>query len=129
MSQENFKSWSGKTILLVDDDELCGILLFEIFNPYKINFVYIADGYKAVEYCQKNKNIDLVLMDIKLHNIDGFQVTKLIKNLNPQLPVIFFTAYLLSEIKEKCFESGCDEIISKPFNMDELFSKIDYFFK
>jgi CheY-like chemotaxis protein len=129
MSEQKYKSWSGKTILLVDDDDVCGILLSEILISYDINLIHIKDSSKALHYCCENKNIDLVLMDIMLPVMNGYKATMLIKKLFPTLPVVAFTVCIMPEEKKKCFEAGCDDIIPKPFKIDDFLSKIDTFLK
>ena len=72
-----------------------------------------------------NDNIKIVLMDIRLPDIDGFEATKKIKKLKPNLPIIAQTAYAMYNDKEMCLQNGCDDYISKPLNKSVLFEKIN----
>jgi CheY-like chemotaxis protein len=79
---------------------------------------------EAVEICKKKPDINLVLMDVKMPVMDGYEATKLIKEINPELPVIAVTAYGLSGDKEKALAAGCDDYIAKPFEPDDLIEKL-----
>ena len=96
---------------------------------YQANFVYLRDGYKAINYCMENKDIDVILMDIKLHDIDGCKATKIIKKFLPKLPIVAFTAGLMPEEREECFKAGCDDLIPKPFSEEEFFNTLDKYLK
>ena len=71
------------------------------------------------------QDIDLVLMDIQLPEMSGYDATRLIKGIRKELPIIAQTANAMAEDKEKCLEVGCVDYISKPININILFSKID----
>jgi len=73
----------------------------------------------------KNPDISLVLMDIRLPDISGLDVTKKMKEARPTLPIIAQTAYALKSDKKKSLEAGCDDYISKPINYQELLRIID----
>ena len=75
---------------------------------------------RRFDLCNKNKSIDLVLMDLKMPVMDGFEATKIIKELRPDLPVIAQTAYARDTDKNRALECGCSDFISKPFTKDAL---------
>ena len=77
--------------------------------------------------CKSNDNIDLILMDIKLPNMNGYEVTKKIKEFRNEIPIIAQTAYAMQDEREKCLKAGCDDYISKPIDIDKLFSMINKF--
>ena len=82
-------------------------------------------GIEAIERIEADKQIDLVLMDIKMPDLNGFEATKRIKNLRSNLPVIAQTAYAMSTDEESCLKAGCGDYISKPLRIDLLLGKID----
>ena len=87
------------------------------------------NGYKALDLCRDNSDIDLILMDIRMPGINGYEVTNQIRQFNKEVIIIAQTAFALSGDKEKAFDSGCNDYISKPINQAELFDKINKFFK
>jgi len=112
--------WPGKTILVVED-ESSHFKYIEALLLNRVNMMWVQNGLEAVEACQKNK-IDLVLMDVKLPKIDGFEATRRIKEIKPDLPIIAVTAYAMEADKNESIQAGCNNYISKPFKMEELFS-------
>lgn len=91
--------------------------------PTHVNLLYAKDGEEAVEMVKTKSDISLVLMDIKMPNMDGYTATRIIKNLQPKLPVIAQTAYAMSEDKQKSLEAGFDDYVSKPI-VQEKFIKV-----
>jgi len=85
--------------------------------------LYAENGLQALEICQTDTEIDLVLMDIKMPIMDGHQAAILIKQLRPELPIIAQTAFALEKEKE-VFISDFDDYISKPINGDELINML-----
>jgi CheY-like chemotaxis protein len=79
-----------------------------------------VNGAEAVIACKTNPAIDLVIMDIKMPVMDGFEATRLIKQKQPDLPVIIQTAYSRESDMERAFQCGCDGYVSKPIVIDQL---------
>ncbi len=80
---------------------------------------------EAVEMVKSNNQIDLVLMDIRMPELNGYDATKQIKSFKKSLPVLSITAYAMSEDELKSVEAGCDEYISKPVKPTQLLDIID----
>ena len=121
-------NWEGKNILLVEDEYVNYLLIENYLTPHNVNIIGAADGISAVEICRKSPDkIDLVLMDIKIPGINGYEATKEIKKLNKDIPVIAQTAYAMIEEMEKCQEAGCDDYIAKPYDRDKLLAKVNKF--
>jgi PAS domain S-box-containing protein len=119
--------WSSK-VILVAEDELVNYKFFEeIFEGTKVNLIWAVNGQEAVEHCMVNETIDLVLMDIKMPVLNGYDATEKIKKIRPNLPVIAQTAYALIGDESKAFNAGCDDYIHKPIDIDELMKKIANF--
>jgi two-component system, cell cycle response regulator DivK len=117
-------SWKEKTILVVEDEEYVRKFLERILLATQANLLYAPDGLAAVEMSKKEARIDVILMDMKLPELNGFEAVKRIKNNNKNLQIIAQTAYAMSGDKEKCFDAGCDDYISKPINPENLLEKI-----
>ena len=117
------------TILIAEDEEMnylyLEILISKIFN-LNCNILHAIDGVEAVELCRKRTDVDLVLMDINMPNMNGFEATKKIREFRPNLPVIAQTAFSSTEDKEKAFSAGCNDFISKPIDKKELKTMVDY---
>jgi signal transduction histidine kinase/CheY-like chemotaxis protein len=118
-------NWLGKRVLIVEDDEMSFVYLKEILRSSQIEILHAKNGRIAVELTEANPNIDLVLMDIKLPELDGYEATKKIKLIRPAIPVIAQTAYAMADDQQKILQAGCDDYISKPINRRKLLQTID----
>jgi two-component system, cell cycle response regulator DivK len=112
--------WKTKTILVVEDQEINFYYISETLADTGVNFIYADNGLSALKLFQENTNIDLVLMDVKMPILSGYEATKQMKKIRPEVPVIAQTAYSLSGEKRKSMEAGCDDYLSKPISPDEL---------
>ena len=117
-------NWENKVILIAEDDSSNYLLLEKALTKTKAKLIHAKDGKEALEIVKLNENIDVILMDIRMPNMDGIEATQLIKHYNPGVPIIVQTAFTMSSEKEKSFKAGCDDYISKPINMKELFATI-----
>ncbi|NOU17533.1 MAG: PAS domain S-box protein [Bacteroidales bacterium] len=114
------------TILVAEDEEVNYLYietLFEINAP-NIKVLHATNGQEAVEICKNNLEIDLVLMDIKMPVMNGYEATKQIKIIRPNLPIIAQTAYSTEGDKNISISAGCDDFISKPINGKKIFPLI-----
>ncbi len=118
----NFK-FSGKTILVVEDDMYNIEYLKEILSDTGLIIKYTVFGKNAVEIA-KNELIDIILMDVRLPDMNGYQATRLIRKHKPHIKIIAQTAYASSDEKHKAIEAGCNNYISKPTNKNELLTMI-----
>ena len=116
--------WDEKTILVAEDEELNYKVIETALRRTQVNIIRAKDGRQAIEFCQAFNKIDLVLMDIQMPEINGFDATRMIKKFRQDLPIIAQTAYALSGEKEKCIEAGCDDYLAKPLIIDDLLSKM-----
>jgi len=117
-------SWPNKAILLVEDENTNYLLFKAILEVTNAKIHWLSDGREVVALC-KNQRIDLVLMDIQLPGMNGLDATRDFKKNNSIIPVIAQTAFASAGEKEKCLEAGCDDYISKPFDIAELLQMID----
>ncbi len=115
------------TILIVEDEESNFLFIKEIFKHAQIDYIFAENGKEAVEICKKHNNISLVLMDLKMPEMNGYEATRLIKEFKPELQIIAQTAFALEDEKIKVLQSGFDGYISKPFKKDQLLEIISEF--
>ncbi|MCE1201776.1 MAG: ATP-binding protein [Bacteroidia bacterium] len=117
--------WSDYTFLVVEDERSNYNLLSIMLRPSKARLIWAKDGNEGIAMFDEHKNeIDLVLMDIRLPGINGYEVTRHIKQIRPELPVIAQTAYAMEIEIIKARESGCDDYITKPLDRRLLLDMI-----
>lgn len=123
--QEN----THKYTILIAEDEAINFLFLEILLKKQIDLgcviIHAKNGAEAVEICKKNDDINLVLMDLKMPVMDGFEAVKLIKEIRPKLPIVAQTAFSSIEDKEKVFAAGFNDFLSKPINKEALLDVIN----
>jgi PAS domain S-box-containing protein len=108
--------------ILVAEDEDSNFAVLELLLKRKLNANVhrAANGQLAVNFCQENTGLHLVIMDVKMPVMDGFEATRLIKTIRPDLPVLGLTAYGQSGDERKVRDAGCDAYLAKPFKSAEL---------
>jgi DNA-binding response OmpR family regulator len=117
-----------KRILLVEDDEALRFIVKDNLEQHGYIVDVAEDGAIALELFAKS-NFDLILLDVMLPKIDGFQVAQSIRKKDEQVPIIFLTARSMTEDRITGLTMGGDDYIPKPFSMEELLLKIKIFLK
>lgn len=112
----------NKLVLVVEDDPINNELLVFLLKKVEMRSISAYDGMEALALFEAHEDIDLVLMDIKMLGMNGYEVTKRIKKIRPGIPVIAQTAYALEGDREKSIAAGCDEYIKKPIKKEELYA-------
>jgi CheY-like chemotaxis protein len=121
--------WENKKILVADDNKY-SIQFFEtIFRKTKAEIISVRNGREAYEYCRKNKDVDLIIMDWLMPIMDGETSTKFIKQLYPSIPIIAVTAFALSDERDRIMRSGCSAYYPKPVDRLELMNYINSLFE
>jgi PAS domain S-box-containing protein len=120
----NYK-WKNKRIMLVEDDVSSLTFMQVLFKLTQVELVFVSKGQDAIDLFMNDRNFDLILMDVQLPDINGLEVTKMIKSIDRDIPIIAQTAYAMQGDDVKCIKSGCDDYISKPIDISDLFFKID----
>lgn len=115
-------------ILLVEDDPTLGFVIKDNLEDNQYEVVYCHDGETAWQQYMR-QNIDLCLLDVMLPKKDGMALAQQIRKKNEVIPIIFMTAKSMDEDKIKGFQSGGDDYITKPFNLQELLLRIEVFLK
>lgn len=112
-------------ILIADDESLNHLYYREILNESIFDIIYAENGIDAVNIFKENQNkVNLILMDMKMPDMDGFTATAEIRRFDTNIPIIAQTAYAYRDDYQKALDSGCNDYISKPIHEDELNEKI-----
>ena len=111
-------------LLIVEDDDISSEFLTSILNNHFKKISLAKNGLEAIDYCKNNSQIDLVLMDIKMPKLGGYEATREIRKFNKDLPIIAQTAYAMSGDREKAIAAGCTDYISKPIDKTLLLEMI-----
>jgi PAS domain S-box-containing protein len=119
--------WSKRKLLLVEDDEFNTDYLMEALKKTGINIVSVVLGKEAIEKIRSDADFDLVLLDIRLPDIEGYEVASKIKKYRPQLPIIAQTAYASDIYRKRCKEAGCVDYLAKPIRQAELLEVLSRF--
>ncbi|MFK5957525.1 MAG: PAS domain S-box protein [Lutibacter sp.] len=129
-SEKNIKSTS--TILIAEDEEVNYLFLETLLvDILKLEYtiLHAKNGVEAIEMCKTNPKISMVLMDLKMPVMSGYEATKKIREFLPKIPIIAQTAYSTKEEEDRAIEAGCNEFISKPINKEMLFKIIENYLK
>jgi CheY-like chemotaxis protein len=112
--------WKGRTILIAEDEMVNYMFLEILFEETGAKLIHALDGQQAIDAVKSNYDIELVLMDIKMPNVNGLDATRRIKSIRPQLPVIAQTAFAMQDDEVKALQAGCNAYISKPIDVNKL---------
>ncbi|WP_106917462.1 response regulator [Chryseobacterium aurantiacum] len=115
---------SGKKILITDDDVRNIFSLTKALEKYKVEVIVAMDGKHALEQISQNPDVDVVLMDMMMPEMDGYETIRVIRNMPAfkKLPIIAITAKSMIGEREKCITAGASDYISKPVDIDQLLS-------
>ncbi len=116
-------------ILIVEDDATSAKMLEIMIEDFCEFPLFAKNGLEAVQLCKNNPNIDIVLMDIKMAELNGYEATEQIRKFNKEIIIIAQTAYALPGDKEKAIAAGCNDYISKPYSQIELTGLIGKYIK
>jgi signal transduction histidine kinase/CheY-like chemotaxis protein len=121
---------TGKNILVVDDDVRNLFALTTVFERLNINAITAESGKEAINILNENPKIDMVLMDIMMPEMDGYETTQKIRreHKNSTLPIIAVTAKAMKGDRQKCIEAGASDYITKPLKIDQLLSLMRIWF-
>ncbi len=114
-------------ILIVEDDPVGLQFLKAVLFPFDADILTAENGLMAVETVKNNPDIDIVLMDLRMPVMDGYEATRQIREFNKQVIIIAQTAFALTGDKEKAINAGCNDYLSKPILKNELYEKINLY--
>jgi len=109
-----------KKILIVEDDFASELMLEMMIEDYCKLPLIATNGLEAIRLCEENPDIKIVLMDIRLPELNGYEATKKIREFNKDVIIIAQTSYAFPDDREKAITAGCNDYISKPYNKSDL---------
>lgn len=116
-------------ILIAEDVESNFLYLKAVLSKLNASIFWAKNGIEAIDICEKEKTIDLVLMDLQMPEMNGYEATKILKVKYPLLPIIAQTAFAMSDDREKALDAGCDDYLAKPIKSKDLLSAVEKFVK
>ena len=123
-------NWSDKIILIAEDEIMNYLYLEEALRETQAKVIWSKNGQEAVEKVVAEKiPFDVILMDVKMPIMNGYEATKIIKKYKPEIPIIIQTAYAMQNEKQKGYDAGCDEYLEKPIKQERLLLTVNKFFK
>jgi PAS domain S-box-containing protein len=122
--KENIYNWANKSILVAEDEESNFLFMEMLLSKTNVNILRAKDGVEAVEKFQKN-NIDLILMDIKMPNMDGLEATRRIRKIDKDIVIIAQTAFAMENDEKISINAGCNDYIAKPIRKPKLLKLIN----
>jgi CheY-like chemotaxis protein len=118
-----------RPVVLVAEDDLLTMMYIEVILKQNASVMYKAvNGQEAVDLCRAHPEISMVLMDIKMPVMNGFEATREIRKFNKEMVIIAQTAYAHAGIREEALTAGCNDYISKPIDEDVLIGLIHKYF-
>ena len=120
-------NWKNKVILVVEDDMVNFEFIEALMENYQVKLLHAEDGEQALRLCETINKIDLILMDIKLPEKNGYEITSEIKKSRKEIPIIALTAFSINEVRDKCLKAGCEDVIAKPVEINTFISKLNHF--
>lgn len=124
-SDETVSNNRDKLKVLIAEDNESNFILYENMLGSNYEIIHAWNGEEAVDLYEKS-NPDIILMDINMPKMDGYEATAEIKRINPNVPIIAVTAYAFATDKERMLESGFNGYVSKPINLAKLKEEIKY---
>jgi len=112
--------WENKTILLIEDDDISARLIKRLLEPSKVKVIHAKFGMEALEIFYSRNDVNMVIVDFELPDINGCEITKDIRKVNNEIPIIIQTAYASKEDEKKYFLAGCNSFIPKPIKSNSL---------
>lgn len=129
--EEMPESLRGTKVMLVEDNAINQKVMIRFLEKWEIEVIVAENGKQAVEKMKEMASINLVLMDLQMPEMDGYEATRKIRKLDNKykstVPIIALTAAALKEVKEKVFASGMNDYLTKPFNPPELQKKLEFY--
>jgi two-component system cell cycle response regulator DivK len=118
--------WNNRVVLITEDEEVNFFYLKTLLKKTKARILRAKNGQEAVDIIAEYKGgVDLILMDINMPVMDGYEAMRIIKSKHPDLPIIAQTAYTLNNDRHKCLKAGFNDYIAKPINRVALFRMVN----
>ncbi|MCW0482416.1 response regulator [Gaoshiqia sediminis] len=112
-------------ILIAEDVESNYLYLNAVLSKINAQIYWAKNGQEAVDIFRQENNIDLILMDLQMPEMNGYEATRLIKGEYPEIPIIAQTAFAMSDDREKALDAGCDDYLAKPIKSKDLLNIVE----
>jgi CheY-like chemotaxis protein len=120
------RNWEDIVVVIAEDEQINYLFLKAVLKPTKAKIIWTKTGRETINICTSEK-VDIVLMDIKMPDLNGLEATIEIKKAFPNLPIIAQTAYAMEEDEVASLKAGCNDYISKPIRPDNLLTIMSKF--
>lgn len=129
MSQtdEKQKNWQNRSILIAEDEDSNFKYLQIVLRPTGVQIHRARNGHEVIEILQEYPQVNLILMDIKMPEMNGLEATRKIRTFNQDIPIVALTAYAMSDDREISLGAGCNDYISKPVRKSRIFSVLSHY--
>lgn len=118
--------WNNRVVLITEDEEVNFFYLKTLLKKTEARIIRAKNGKEAVDIItEHNGEIDLILMDLNMPVMDGYEAMRIIKSRHPAIPIIAQTAYTLNNDRHKCLKAGFNDYIAKPINSLALFRMVN----
>ncbi len=124
VAQKTLKENIKEITLLIAEDDDVNFIFYNSFLGKRMNVIRAKNGKEAIAIVSEKIHIDVILMDVKMPEMSGYEAMREIRRINHEIPIIVQTAYAMNEDRQKAFDHGADDYISKPINRKDLIAKI-----
>ena len=121
-SEDRQKNWQNRSLLIAEDEDSNFKYLQIVLRQTQIQIHRARNGHEVMQLLEEHPGIDLILMDIKMPEMDSLEATRKIRTFNDHIPIVALTAYAMSDDREISLEAGCNDYISKPVRKSRIFS-------
>ncbi len=112
-------------VLIVEDVESNYLYLNAVLTKLDVQIEWVKNGLEAVNFAKENPNLSLILMDLQMPEMNGYDATREIKKIYPKLTIIAQTAFAMSDDRTKAIEAGCDDYLAKPIRSKDLLDTVN----
>ena len=116
---------SKPRILIAEDVESNFLYLNAVLSKIDAEIVWAKNGLEAVNYCEQEEPFDLILMDLQMPEMNGYEATRIIKLKLPEIPIIAQTAFAMADDREKAMQAGCNDYLAKPIKSKDLLQIVE----
>lgn len=116
---------SKPLILIVEDVESNYLYLNAVLTKLNATIEWVKNGLEAVAFAKENPNIDVILMDLQMPEMNGYDATREIKKIYPKMIIIAQTAFAMSDDRSRAIEAGCDDYLAKPIRSKDLLDTVN----
>ena len=126
-TEEKQKNWKDRSILIAEDEDSNFKYLQIVLRPTGVQIHRARNGHEVIEILQGHPRINLILMDVKMPEMNGLEAARKIRTFNQDIPIVALTAYAMSDDREITLAAGCNSYISKPVRKSRIFSVLSHY--